>query len=270
MKSGTTSLHSYLGKHPDIFVSQNKELKFFTKETYEEKGIKWYKNQFISNKKIVGESSPQYSQSHLYPNVAKLIYKHCPNVKLIYIIRNPIDRIISNYLENVTGEQLNKSFENIMSAYELKEHPYVLTSKYFLQLSEYLKYFDRSQIHVTTLDSLQNNRLETLNKVFSFLDLSKIKDESLFNYSENQNANKTIDNIIIRIFRRITPEALKQLLSTKLKLKLKNSQAFIWLTKTKTVRPLISQKLKTEIQLILKEDVNQLEQYLNKSLEHWK
>ncbi|RLF35719.1 MAG: sulfotransferase, partial [Thermoplasmata archaeon] len=95
-KSGTTSLLFYLERHPDVFVIN--EPHFFSRNY--EKGIEWYESLFEKHKKekAVGEKSPSY---FFDPKVPLRIKKHIPDVKLIFIFRDPIKRAYSEYWHNV-------------------------------------------------------------------------------------------------------------------------------------------------------------------------
>lgn len=99
MKCGTTSLHNYLAMHPNIFMSKNKEPNFFCAER-DEHTINWYLNLFRNKEnhhKYSGESSIGYSKSHEFSSVPQRIKNYKPDVKLIYIVREPIKRMISEY-----------------------------------------------------------------------------------------------------------------------------------------------------------------------------
>src|SRR5690554_4933962 len=87
MKSGTTSLHDYLNKHPDIFMSEPKEIHFYndlSKLTKEK-----YLDYFKTDKKVVGTTPQSYTKAHHidFKNIPEKIFKDTPNVKLIYIVR---------------------------------------------------------------------------------------------------------------------------------------------------------------------------------------
>ncbi|MGC4020653.1 MAG: sulfotransferase domain-containing protein [Cyclobacteriaceae bacterium] len=97
MKAGTTSLHDYLSKHPDVFMSVQKELDFFVEQKNWKLGIDWYKKQFPVSTIAIGESSPNYTKSLIFGNVPDKIKSILPDVKLIYILRDPIKRLVSHY-----------------------------------------------------------------------------------------------------------------------------------------------------------------------------
>jgi hypothetical protein len=92
MKAGTTSLHAYLSLHPEIFMSANKEPRFFTEEWNWHKGLEWYEAQFPERVTIRGESTPDYTKLPEIRNVPERIHSLIPDVRLIYLVRDPIDR----------------------------------------------------------------------------------------------------------------------------------------------------------------------------------
>ena len=75
MKCGTTSLHNYLSLHPEIYMSEKKEINYFSKNDIYLNGIDWYETFFNTNLKVVGESSQSYSKYHVWPNTTKRIFK---------------------------------------------------------------------------------------------------------------------------------------------------------------------------------------------------
>ena len=200
MKCGTTSLHNYLGKHPDIFTTTPKEIHFFANQFFNPNKLDDYFSNFKTDKKISGSSPQNYSKRHLkaFSGVPERLYKYLPDVKLIYIVRDPIKRIISHFSEAQEGGYaprtgLNHSLKNY------KENHYVKTSMYYFQLQAYLKYFSMDQILVVESERLKTHRLETLNIIFEFLGQKKINDKSLFNFESNLSEKKVKLNFIGRI-----------------------------------------------------------------------
>jgi hypothetical protein len=88
MKAGTTSLHDYLGLHPEMYTTTPKELHFFTKEQYESNSIEWYLIHFKTTKKLAGTTPQNYTKRHdnRFKNVPERINRHLPKFKLIYIV----------------------------------------------------------------------------------------------------------------------------------------------------------------------------------------
>ena len=108
-KAGTTSLHYYLSQHPDVFMSNPKEPRFFSAEY--DRGFEYYRRTYFreyEGERIVGDAATQ----HLYlPFVAKRIASSIHEPRFTVICRNPVDRIISNYWHRTSIGLENRSFE---------------------------------------------------------------------------------------------------------------------------------------------------------------
>src|SRR5450432_1398160 len=103
-KSGSTSLHRYLSIHPEIFMSKEKEIRFFdTREKYGRfnRGVDWYRSHFPVDKPIRGEASPQYALFPKLPDVPQHISDTLGTPKIIYIVRDPVERLLSDYVQIV-------------------------------------------------------------------------------------------------------------------------------------------------------------------------
>jgi len=98
MNSGTTSLYNYLKAHPEINPSRPKEPSFFIQDRFSTKGLAWYKSIFKGLGRYTFEASANYSKRHLFPGVPKRMHQVLPEVKLIYLLRDPIERAKSHYM----------------------------------------------------------------------------------------------------------------------------------------------------------------------------
>jgi len=170
-KSGTTSLQLYLNRHPDIFCYG--EIHFFSNNY--EKGLKWYEKHFDKwdQEKAVGEKSPSYFSD---PNTPKRIKKDFPDIKLIFILRNPIDRAYSQYWHEVrkVREEIIP-FEKIVEKQMKRKTPdnkqnYIETSRYDTHIKKWLEYFPKKQMFFLTMNELNH---EKLREVLSFLDVDE-------------------------------------------------------------------------------------------------
>jgi hypothetical protein len=168
-KSGTTSLHYYLGLHPEVFMSEEKELNYFVEERNWRKGIDWYRSHFRADTRILGESSPNYSNSPFHTGVPERMRATIPEARLIYILRDPVERLLSSHTHSWT---LGRETRTLPEALEdLESSPYVLRSMYYRQLEEYLPHFPDSRILIITAEALLGDRFRTLQKVYSFLNV---------------------------------------------------------------------------------------------------
>ena len=114
MKCGTNSLHRYLKLHPQICMSSTKEPNYFVEEKNYAEGIDWYQSLFKDSTKALGECSTNYSKRPFFQGVAQRIQAVLPDVKLIYLLRDPVERIISHYRHNFAEGSTHQSFENCL------------------------------------------------------------------------------------------------------------------------------------------------------------
>jgi hypothetical protein len=164
MKCGTTSLHYYLGLHPEIRMSREKELDFFIEERSWNRGVAWYARQFDARGAVRGESSPNYTAAGRFPGVAARMRTVVPEAKLIFMVRDPIERLISHWIHNYAHGRERRAFADV-----LDDERYLERSMYATQLRPYLEAFPREQILVLDMNDLRVDRLSVLGRVFRFL-----------------------------------------------------------------------------------------------------
>lgn len=192
-KSGTTSLFNYLGLHPQIVPSVVKQVRYFdggldpSTDNFE-LGLDWYKSffplkeQLKENNAITGEASPMYL---FYPMAADRIASILPEVKLIVVLRSPVERAISHYFHSIRAKAENVPILDALKLEEvrLKEsieacdyrsfpftrHSYKSRGLYAEQLQRYLRVFERENMLVLEFDSLFSDVHNQLSRVFNFL-----------------------------------------------------------------------------------------------------
>jgi hypothetical protein len=140
-KSGTTSLFHYLSQHPQIKPARKKEIHFF--DINYSKGVNWYRAYFPIRKKnqLAFEASASY---YCYPDVPQRIHDLIPTVKIIMVVRNPIDRAWSHYWEAVDRGIEKRDFMDTCS----NDSPYLEGGHYRKWLDNYLRYFKPSQLYI--------------------------------------------------------------------------------------------------------------------------
>jgi Sulfotransferase domain len=171
-KCGTTSLHNYLAAHPQIAMSATKELDFFT-SWGRRRGLDWYGRHFTEPAPVRGESSPAYTAWPHILGVPEAIAETLDDVRLIYLVRDPVERIVSEYLHAVGRGQESRTLAEVASDPGFEDSPYVAKSRYAMQLERYLRLFDRSRLLVLTQESLSRERLATMRTVFRFLGVNE-------------------------------------------------------------------------------------------------
>lgn len=168
-KCASTWVYKILQEHPDVFVSDPKELDFFS-HNYN-CGFQWYLKYFNEgiDKKIFGEISPSYFYDRSAP---KRVFDYNPEMKIIITLRDPIDRAYSNHLHEIrighyTGDDL--SFEA-----GLENNPmYVYQSLYATHLKSWLEYFGKDQLLILIQEEIGNAPLESVIKTYDFLNIDK-------------------------------------------------------------------------------------------------
>ena len=165
LKCGTTSIHHYLGLHPEVQMSKPKELNFFARELNWDLGLDWYASRFDDRFRVRGESSPHYTNLPRYDGVAERIHTHCPDARLLYMVRDPIKRILSHWVHATGAGYETREMAPVLSDPNTQ---YVNRSKYWMQLQPYLERFDRAQIEIITQEELQAEREATMRKAFAF------------------------------------------------------------------------------------------------------
>lgn len=169
MKSGTSSLHGYLGQHPDVFVSKPKELRYFGKNYAN--GLDWYKEQFAGGADAVarGEATPGYTKAGIWPEAARWIVTAIPDVKLIYIMRNPVDRTLSHYLHEVSTGREGLPFSEAIR----RVPQYIDVSRYRMQLRYYDEQFPPEQIALVSHAELERRPQQTVNELWKFIGIDQ-------------------------------------------------------------------------------------------------
>jgi hypothetical protein len=165
LKCGTTSIHHYLGLHPEIQMSKPKELNFFARELNWDLGLDWYASRFDDRFKVRGESSPHYTNRPRFNGVAERIHEHCPDARLLYMVRDPIKRILSHWVHATGAGYETREMVPTLSE---PDTSYMQRSMYWMQLQPYLELFDRSQIEIIAQEELQSEREATMRKAFAF------------------------------------------------------------------------------------------------------
>ena len=168
-KSATTTLTTILPQHPDIFISKPKEPKFFGRNY--DKGWDWYASLFAKGRDacLRGEGSTMYaSRQKKFRHTAELMHRHLPELKLIYIVRHPLDRIVSQW-RHVRGRQPHcPDFSELMSDTYLRRLV-VGCSMYYRRLSKFRRFYPDQQIHCMTFEDLLANPKPSLEGVLHFL-----------------------------------------------------------------------------------------------------
>lgn len=198
-KCGTTALHQYLDEHPAIYMSKQKELNFFSKEHNWSKGQAWYESHFPAEVPVRGEASPRYTCASSWREIPGRMHELLPDTQLIYMVRDPIERLLSHYVQQ-TRHLLNPpTLEAYLFTPTVSANPGVDYSKYFEQTQAYLRYYDPGQLHVLTLDDLRTAPAQTMAQVFDFLGVDASFQSNSFSQPVHQTAKKRRKTRVARL-----------------------------------------------------------------------
>jgi hypothetical protein len=181
-KGGTKSLLNYLSQHPDIYTAAG-ETHFFDRDY--NKGLDHYSKFFDgwNGEKAIGEKTPKYMFSSETP---KRIYDLNPEMKLIFLLRDPVSRAYSNYIHSYRAGIELYSFETRIkdeiypkeshNRFNLNDVEYIERGKYDEQIKRYMKYFNKKNMLFIISEDFWKNEVETVKKVCKFLNVEDKSD----------------------------------------------------------------------------------------------
>jgi hypothetical protein len=163
-RSGTSTLYQYIARHPDVRGAFRKEVHYF--DIYYERGLDWYRACFPFHG-FTGESSPSYL---VHPEVPARVRAVLPEVKLIAILRNPVERAYSAYNRNIRRRRESRPFaEAVFSEADSLEFAYLERGRYAEQLERWLQHFRREQLLVLSAEAFFKNA--PMDRLWDFLGL---------------------------------------------------------------------------------------------------
>jgi hypothetical protein len=185
-KSGTTALHYFLQKHPQITLGDQQEIHFFDNDEFfarEPVDYDALHRHFprLATSTIAGECTPHYLH---YKPAMERIWNYNPSIKLLILLRSPTDRAFAHwnmqrfkgrepldFLDAVKAET-NRVAENSLQA---RRFSYVGRGLYVEQLERVFKFFPREQIKLIKFEQFRDDNRGTLNSVFEFLGLKPLR-----------------------------------------------------------------------------------------------
>lgn len=232
-KAGTTSLHYHLKRHPGIALPVEKEAPFFSREEALSRGLGWYIEEFFpkaSAEQLLGSVTPQYMG---YPGVAEQMWQHCPDAKIIAMLRDPVERARSHYKMRVRAFGEKRQFQQAIleqlkpqALFEARENPtpsnsFVIWGEYGRILSNFLSRFPHNQLLVTFLSDFEKDPNKVLASIYRFLGLEMLEEREpgkRYNASRDQShssisailANKLQNRVLRRLGKKIIPVRFKR------------------------------------------------------------
>lgn len=289
-KSGTTSLYFYLKEHPEIFLPEIKEIRFF--HCVDSPPL--YMNQFpevvcefekyvklfdkAKNKKC-GDISPQYLYYHnVTINNIKKYHPGYKKLKFIVIIRQPLERIVSQYVMNIEkgleflsfDRAIEKEKERLLDPKIIPALHYLNVSLYYKQLKAYIEEFGLENVKIYLFEEFKGRLLWVLQDIFSFLEINpdfiprnlKIR----YNVSgiPKSKIHKFFYESLLKInkyfkFSRFVSQGIKDYLK-------------FWIAEKIMIKPkiTINEQIFEYLKKNLDEDIKKLEELIKKDLSSWR
>ena len=274
-KAGTTWLGHMIGDHPELCMSEPKEVHFFNdrlafrtnilKPNYK-KGIDWYRKYFnhCAPGSIKGEITPRYFTDPVVPERIKALN---PNVKILVCIRNPVDRIYSHY--HFAKSFLQKEDRPMLQAV-MEEPEYLDMSMYHHNISMYLEHFPREQFFFVWFEDIRNRPEQLLSELYAFLGVNpdyrpkgmveKSNPARRSRYAWLQSGIRRLHYFMVSIGLSGTIRWLKRAGMKDL---------VMWFNSKPIKKEPMPPEAKAYIIDKVREDVSQLEKLLNRDLSHW-
>jgi Sulfotransferase domain len=207
-KSGTTALHYFLSRHPHITMGDQQEIHFFDNDALFAPDVDYEKLHrhypSLGPSTIAGDCTPSYIY---HEPAAERIWRYSPKIKLLILLRNPVDRAFAHWnMQRFRGREPLDFFDAVREERtritgapppEARRFAYVDRGFYGQQLARLFKLFPREQVKAVKFEEFREKQPETLVSIFSFLGLESLrsvrsKDRNIVPYERAMNWEEKI------------------------------------------------------------------------------
>jgi len=275
-RSGTTSVHHYLSKHPDVFLAPTKELRFFDRAQNYDRGLDFYRSQFTgwSGQRVVAEAWPPYffrgitfdsEGNHRYDDeddAPRRIRESLPEARIFITLRNPAERAYSQYWKNRAQQRepaptFRRAIEDELAGQRSPQTTgmcWLYKNRYSVHVGRWLELFPMSACHVVVFEEWTADPGSMLGTLADFLDIDPAgmpADFPVLNVGSLAPRNS--------IVRRVRDRVGRTSLGTYLKI-----------DRAPPPYPPLDPDTRRFVLDVLKEDIEQVEAMLDQSLEVWR
>lgn len=258
MKCGTTTLADILKVHKDIAMCSVKEPQFFSESPNWQAELKNYRTLYDDNleNKVVGEASTGYT---MYPEFNKHVWRDIhafnPLMKIIYIMRDPVARIISHYTHNYMRGYTRLSFSEAVT----RNPSYINRTRYFTQVKPYIDLFGREQVLLLSFEKFLNDKSTVMREVADFLEVSD--NFGNFDRVHSNKARETVNVTANRYLRnRVKNPLIKKLINA----------AYKKFYNIKAGPPTVTSEMEEVIWRLLEQEVDGIETLMGRRLTEWR
>lgn len=193
MKCATSSISAFLESHPDVFMVSGMDPQFFSDDKKFARGLDWYHGLFdkAKNNQIWVEGSNMYANPQRYPKSAERMAAYNPDMKIVYMVRDPIKRIASEWVQRRTdyGDSVP---HRIADAVRERPESYIGNSDYWTVLQLYRHFFKDDQIFIGFVEDLHRDRDTFLARLSTFLDIRTLEEKD--DTPRNPSTGKLVPN----------------------------------------------------------------------------
>lgn len=215
MKCGTTTLAVQLAHQDDVFMTTPKEPNFFSDDDVWARGAAWYRALFAGAAPgaLKGEASTHYTKLPTHPDTLGRMSTLLDRPKIIYMIRNPVERAVSHYIHEWTQGEMG---DDPIAAFA--HHPEIVAyGQYGMQVSPYVAQFGAQAVFLTSLEQLKADEQGELDRIGAFLGRPLVWQDDIG--AQNVSANRSrrlplhgliVDNPVATLLRRaLVPKAIR-------------------------------------------------------------
>ena len=264
-KAGTTSLAAQLAAHPQICFCREKEPAYFHQVADWRADLERYHALYDPRPgQLLGEASTHYTFFPEFRGTAERLYEYNPALKLIYVMRQPVERIVSHYTHNVVREIDRRPPDQAV----FEEPSYVNRSRYGVQLRPYLELFGPENVLLLIFEEYTAAQVATLYRLAEFLGI----DAAPFDETDTTPQHQSVGQPYLRYqalrdftksdvfqkMRSIIPAAVRQPIRHRL------------LSNTINEKPAFAATTKQALWRLLEDDVHTVEQLLGRRVEQWR
>lgn len=259
MKCATSSLHDQLAQQPGVFMSTPKEPYFFSNDEVYAQGLDWYTSLFANAPAdaLCGESSTHYTKLPTYPHTIERIAQHVPDARFVYVIRHPIDRLISHYMHDWSENKINRPIDEVALTYE----GLIDYGRYAMQLKPFVNQFGFDRVLLVSHEGICHDPQRELERVCTFIGYNGTPewrtDMHASNVSNERLRKSKVRDAIVwnpvvtAIRRALIPQSMRDRVKS------------LWQMKQ---RPRLSDEVRGRLESMFDEDLAQLSEWIGRNI----
>lgn len=263
-KCGTTNLAAQLATHPSVCFSRIKEPGFFN-ETADWRSVlpSYHALYDVADGQLCGEASTMYTFLPEFPDTHLRLFEYNPDLKLIYIMRQPVNRVISHYSHNLVRGLVKDGPETAV----FDDPTYINRSRYATQIRPYLELFGHENVKLLVFEEYVANPDQTLSDLAGFLSLDETKFSEADESSKHQTTGRTylkhetmrrlVESNMFQSMRSYLPAAIRQPIRKRLSNQIEE-------------KPEFSDQLRKLIWRFVEDDVYGIEKIIGRQLLIWR